>query len=158
MRTIGNILWHFPFLGFAQAALTWLLGLVLMVTVVAAPIGRGLMEYGKFLFAPFSKSMVSRSALGEQQNDAWRAYSIVITVLYIPFGLVLAVICIVQIFGLLISITGIPLALVLAKSLGTFFNPVNKKCVPRAVAEEIERRSAAGEVRRHFSAGSELAP
>lgn len=153
MRTLGNILWHFPFLGFAQAALTWLLGLLLTATVVAAPIGRGLMEYGKFLFAPFSKSMVSRSALGEQLNDAWKAYSTVITVLYLPFGLVLAVICVLQIFGLLVSIMGIPLALVLAKSLGTFFNPVNKKCVPRSVAEEIERRAAAGEVGRHLSAG-----
>jgi len=157
MRTLGNILWHFPFLGFLQAALTWLLGLVLTATVVAAPIGRGLMEYGKFLFAPFSKSMVSRSALGEQQNGAWKTYSTVIMILYIPFGLVLAVICVLQIFGLLVSITGIPLALVLARSLGTFFNPVNKKCVPREVAEEIERRAKAGEVERHLSPDSEPA-
>jgi uncharacterized membrane protein YccF (DUF307 family) len=153
MRTLGNILWHFPFLGFAQAALTWLLGLVLTVTVVAAPIGRGLMEYGKFLFAPFSRAMVSRGALGERQSDAWKAYSTVVTVLYLPFGLVLAVICVLQIFGLLISITGIPLALVLARSLGTFFNPVGKKCVPQVVAAELERRAAAGAVGRHLAAG-----
>jgi uncharacterized membrane protein YccF (DUF307 family) len=153
MRALGNILWHFPFFGFVQAALTWLLGLILTITIVAAPIGRGLMEYGKFLFAPFSKAMVSRSALQEKQNDAWKAYSTVVTVIYIPFGLVLAVICIFQIAGLFVSIAGIPMAVVLAKSLGTFFNPVNKKCVPRAVADEIERRAAAGEVGRHLSSG-----
>ena len=152
MRTLGNILWHFPFFGFVQAALTWLLGLILTITVVAAPIGRGLMEYGKFLFAPFSKSMVSRSALNEQQNDAWKAYSMVIMVIYIPFGLVLALLCIFQIAGLFVTIAGIPLAIVLAKSLGTFFNPVNKKCVPVAVAEEIGRRSAAADIGRHLSA------
>jgi uncharacterized membrane protein YccF (DUF307 family) len=150
MRTLGNILWHFPFLGFVQAALTWLLGLILTVTVIAAPIGRGLMEYGKFLFAPFSKAMVSRSALNEKQNDVWKAYSMVVTVIYIPLGLILAIICIFQIAGLFVSIAGIPMAIVLAKSLGTFFNPVNKKCVPRAVAEEIERRSSAAEVGRHL--------
>jgi uncharacterized membrane protein YccF (DUF307 family) len=153
MRTLGNILWHFPFFGFVQAALTWLLGLILTITVIAAPIGRGLMEYGKFLFAPFSKAMVSRSALNEKQNDVWKAYSMVVTVIYIPLGLILAIICILQIAGLFVSIAGIPLAIVLAKSLGTFFNPVNKKCVPRAVAEEIERRSAADEVGRHLSSG-----
>ena len=151
MRTLGNILWHFPLFGFVQAALTWLLGLILTITVVAAPIGRGLMEYGKFLFAPFSKSMISRSALNEKQNDAWKAYSTIITVIYIPFGLVLAIIAVLQIAGLFASLAGIPLAIVLAKSLGTFFNPVNKKCVPQAVAAELERRASAGAVERHLS-------
>jgi hypothetical protein len=51
------------------------------------------------------------------------------------------------------SIVGIPLAIVLSKSLGSFFNPVNKKFVPRAVADEIERRSAAREVSRYLSTG-----
>lgn len=152
MRTLGNILWHFPFFGFVQAALTWVLGLVLTITIIAAPIGRGLMEYGKFLFAPFSNSMVSRGALNEQQNAAWKAYSMVVTVLYIPFGLILAILAILQIAGLFASLAGIPLAIVLAKSLGTFFNPVNKKCVPRNVAEELERRASAGAVERHLSA------
>jgi len=146
-------LWHFPFFGFVQAGLTWLLGLILTITVIAAPIGRGLMEYGKFLFAPFSNAMVSRSALNEKQNEVWKAYSMVVTVIYIPLGLVLAVICIFQIAGLFVTIAGIPVAIVLAKSLGTFFNPVKKKCVPRAVAEEIERRSSAAEVSRHLSTG-----
>lgn len=153
MRTLGNILWHFPFLGFLQAALTWLIGLILTVTVVAAPIGRGLMEYGKFLFAPFSNAMVSRSALGEEQGDAWKAWSTVVTVLYLPIGLVLALINVLQIGGLLISITGIPLALVLAKSLGTFFNPVNKKCVPQVVADELRRRNAQGDMERYLPTG-----
>jgi uncharacterized membrane protein YccF (DUF307 family) len=153
MRTLGNILWHFPLLGFLQAMLTWFLGLVLTVTVVAAPIGRGLMEYGKFLFAPFSKAMVSRGALQENQNPVWRTWSLIVTIIYIPFGLVLALVCILQIAGLFVSIVGIPLAIVLAKSLGTFFNPVNKKCVPQSVAEEIERRGAAREIDRHLPAG-----
>lgn len=152
MRTLGNILWHFPLFGFLQAALTWLLGLILTVTVIAAPVGRGLMEYGKFLFAPFSRSMVNRSALKGQQNEVWKAYSVIVTVIYIPFGLILAIVCILQIAGLFVTLAGIPLAIVLAKSLGTFFNPVNKVCVPRAVADEISRRTAAGDVGRHLPA------
>lgn len=153
MRTLGNILWHFPFFGFLQAILTWLLGLLLTATVVAAPIGRGLMEYGKFLFSPFSKAMVSRNRLNEQQNSAWRTYSTIVTVIYIPLGLVLAVINALQIAGLIVSVAGIPVAIVLAKSMSTFFNPVNKKCVPRVVAEEMERRSSNAEIERHLTAG-----
>jgi uncharacterized membrane protein YccF (DUF307 family) len=40
---------------------------------------------------------------------------------------------------LIFSIVGIPVALVLAKSVGTYFNPVNKKCVPQEVADEITK-------------------
>ena len=50
MKTIGNILWHFPFFGFVTAICTWLFGAILTATVIAAPIGLGLMEYGKLLF------------------------------------------------------------------------------------------------------------
>ncbi len=60
MRTLGNILWHFPFFGFVNALTTF--------------------------------------------------------------------------------IVEIPVALVLAKSVGTYFNPVNKKCVPQVVADDIARK------------------
>jgi uncharacterized membrane protein YccF (DUF307 family) len=150
MRALGNILWHFPFFGFLQAALVWLFGLLLTITVVAAPIGLGLMEYGKFLLAPFSRAMISKANLNAQQNPAWATYSAVVMVLYLPFGLIFAAISIVQIALLFVSILGIPVAIVVAKSLGTIFNPVNKACVPAAVAEELERRSAAALVAKHL--------
>lgn len=43
----------------------------------------------------------------------------------------------------------IPVAIVIAKSLGTTLNPVNKVCVPVAVAEELERRKASALIERH---------
>jgi uncharacterized membrane protein YccF (DUF307 family) len=71
---------------------------------------------------------------------------------YFPFGVVLAAITILQIAALFVTLVGIPVAVVLAKSLGTFFNPVSKKCVPQAVADELERASARVEVERHLRA------
>jgi len=150
MRTLGNILWHFPFFGFINAILVYIFGLLLIATVIAAPIGLGLMEFGKFLFAPFSKAMVSKSELNIQQHKAWKTYSTIIMVLYIPFGLLMCAVAALQVFGLFVSIVGIPVALVIAKSLGTYFNPVNKKCVPQAVAVELDRRREAKEVSRYF--------
>ena len=38
---------------------------------------------------------------------------------------------------------------VIAKSLGTAFNPVNKICVRSAVVEELERRRAAADIEKH---------
>ena len=142
MRTLGNILWHFPFFGFISAALTYVIGLLLTITVIAAPIGQGLMEYGKFLFSPFSSSMVSKSDLGIEQNDAWKAYSTIVMIVWLPFGLLLGLLVVLQSAFLFITIIGIPVAVVLAKSLGTYVNPVGKKCVSRAVSEEMDRRQA----------------
>jgi len=150
MHTLGNILWHIPFLGFLNAIVVYLFGALLTITVAAAPLGMGLMEYGKFLFAPFGRAMVSKSKLDVKQNKYWKAYSTIIMIIWIPFGLLLSIIAIFQVAGLFITIIRIPIALVVAKSIGTYFNPVNKKCVPQAVYEEIEKKKAQKEIDKHL--------
>ena len=142
MRTLGNIVWHFPLFGFVNAALVYLLGLLLTVTIVAAPVGLGLMELGKFLLAPFSRTMVSKADLDVKQNEAWKVYSIVVMLIYLPLGIVLCAYLLVQVVALFVSIVGIPVAIVVAKSLGTCLNPVNKQCVHHSVRDEIDRRRA----------------
>lgn len=130
MRTLANIIWHFPFLGFLSALNAFIIGGLLVLTVVGSPIGLGLIQLAKFLLTPFSMEMVSKKDLGIKQNVLWRSFGIFVRILYFPFGLILAILTICQIVGLFVSIVGIPVALVLAKSLGTYFNPVNKVCVP----------------------------
>jgi uncharacterized membrane protein YccF (DUF307 family) len=149
MRTLGNILWHFPFFGFVTAIFYWLLGALLTVTIVAAPIGLGLMEFGKFLFAPFGHAMVSKSELKVEQNAVWKTYSTIVMILYLPFGVIGLLLSVVQIAALCVTIVGIPIALVIAKSLGTILNPVNKKCVHAAVVEELDRHRAQAEIAKH---------
>jgi uncharacterized membrane protein YccF (DUF307 family) len=145
MRLLGNILWYFPFFGFVTAAWTWLLGLLLTVLVIPAPIGLGLMQYGKFLFLPFSWSMIDRSDLEPNQGGSlWKAYSTVIMILYLPIGLISVIIALCQIVALAITIVGIPMALILAKSLGTFLNPVGKVCVHHYVKDEAMRAKVLG--------------
>jgi uncharacterized membrane protein YccF (DUF307 family) len=150
MKTLGNILWHFPFFGFVSAIVVYLIGTLLTITVIAAPIGLGLMEFGKFLFAPFGHTMISKADLGVEQNIAWKAYSTIVMVIYFPFGLFLAVCAAFQVFFLFCSVVGIPVALVIAKSLGTYLNPVNKKCVSSAVSDELERRKGSADVEKYL--------
>jgi len=90
--------------------------------------------------------MVSKKDLNIEQNKAWKTFGIIATIIYIPFGLALCVLTIFQIAGLCVTIIGIPVAVVLAKSLGTYFNPVNKKCVPVSVAKEIDNRKSQKQV------------
>lgn len=149
MRILGNILWHIPFCGFLTALYTFLLGALLTLTVVAAPIGLGLLQYSKFLLLPFSYDMASKSELGLAQNPVWRAYSFVITLLYLPFGLIAVVVAVVQAVGLALTIVGIPTAIVIAKSLNTFFNPVGKVCVHVDVRAALGRRKAEQEAGRY---------
>lgn len=151
MRTLGNILWHIPFLGFLSALGTFLLGGLLVITVIGAPIGLGLIQLSKFLLAPFSNSMISGSEMDQDQNALWKSFGFIVRIIYFPFGCLIAIAVIFQIAGLFISIIGIPVALVLSKSLSTYFNPVNKKCVPKAVANELEQRKAKAQVDKHLS-------
>ena len=150
MKTLGNILWHFPFFGFVSAIVVYLLGLILAATVIAAPIGLGLMEFGKFLFAPFGHAMVSKSDLNIEQNKGWKAYSTIVMVVYFPFGLILALLAVFQVAALFLTIIGIPVALVVAKSLGTYLNPVNKKCVHSSVVDELEKRAGQAQVSKNL--------
>jgi len=150
MRTLGNILWHIPFLGFLSSFVTFLIGGLLVITVIGAPLGLGLIQLSKFLLTPFSSAMISKNDLNADQNKLWQTFGIIVRILYFPFGLFLAVVTVFQIAGLFITIVGIPVALVLAKSLGTYFNPVNKICVPRAVALEVASRKAKAQVDSHM--------
>ena len=60
MRILGNIIWFFM-AGWILAILTYLSGLILTILVVTAPVGLGLMVYGKFIFLPFTNDMVRKN-------------------------------------------------------------------------------------------------
>lgn len=149
MRTLGNILWHIPFLGFLTALGTFLIGGLFVISVIGAPIGLGLIQLSKFLLTPFSSAMISKKDLNVDQNKLWQSFSFIVRIFYFPLGLFIAIATVFQIAALFITIIGIPVALVLAKSLGTYFNPVNKTCVPKAVQNEIEQRKAKERVAKH---------
>jgi len=146
MRTLANILWHFPFFGFINALITFLVGVFLVLTVIGAPIGLGLIQLSKFLLKPFSSEMINKKDIDNDQNKLWKTFGLIVRILYFPYGLFITIVTIFQIAFLFITIIGAPVALVLAKSLGTFFNPVNKVCVPKAVADELSKRKSEKQV------------
>jgi len=142
MKTLGNILWHFPFFGFIMALYTFIIGLVFTITVVGAPIGLGMIQHSKFLLTPFSKRMISDSKLNEDKSTLWKVLSVIAFIVYLPFGILASIVTIIQICLLFITIVGIPVALVLAKSLSTYFNPIGKVCVDSELVDELNKRKA----------------
>lgn len=152
MRALGNILWYLPFFGFITAFIMLIIGTILTVLVVTAPIGLGLIEYGKFLFFPFSYELIKKSDTDIEQNKYWKLYGNILKVLYVPFiGLPLFVLGLIQVVGLAITIIGIPPAIVIAKSLRTTLQPVGKICVPRLVAKAIEQNKAEAQINKYVS-------
>jgi|TARA_B110000908_G_C9792907_1_gene245223 uncharacterized membrane protein YccF (DUF307 family) len=146
MKKLGNLLWHFPLFGFVTALLTFLTGGIFVITVIGAPIGLGLIQHSKFLLTPFSSRMISDSKLKKDKTPFWKILSVIAFILYLPIGIFASIITIIQIILLFISIIGIPIAVILSKSLSTYFNPINKICVSTSVAKEIEKRAASGKV------------
>lgn len=145
MRILGNIIWFFM-AGWILAILTYLSGLILTILVVTAPVGLGLMEYGKFLFLPFTHDMVrkNKGSITDAVHMTYQTYANIVKVIYIiVFGIWLFIGGIFTVIGQFITIIGIPCAIVLAKSLGTIFNPVDKVCISHDLAEELRRRVAA---------------
>ncbi len=148
-----NILWHFPFLGFLFAFFYALFGAILCCTVVLYPVGLGFFQIARFLLTPFSSALVSRKELDlvrpKERSTAAATFSTVITILYFPFGVIAAAGALFAMIGQFLSILGIPCGLVWLKALPAIFMPVDKICVPKPVADEIERIKAGNTVRRY---------
>jgi uncharacterized membrane protein YccF (DUF307 family) len=150
MRTLGNIFWHFPCFGFIQALVIFIVGVILTITVVGSPIGLGLIQYSRFLLAPFSYEMINQKNLGKEQNKVWKIFSLIIWIIYLPLGVIAFIGGLFQAIVLAITIVGIPLAVVVVKSLGVYFNPVGKVCIPISVGDELRRRKADEDVKKYL--------
>ena len=141
MKALLTVLWHVPLLGFVSAIVTILLGGVLTLTGILAPLGLGYIQIGLFLFAPFHYGLVRDAELASApRNKYWQAYSMLIRCLYLPIGLVHVLLVVIVIATLCLSLFGIPWGLAMAKSLGACLNPVGIKCVSQAVAEAVQQR------------------
>jgi uncharacterized membrane protein YccF (DUF307 family) len=125
-------------------------GTILTLTIVGAPLGLGLIQYSRFLLAPFSYEMINQKALGKEQNQAWKIFSLIIWVIYLPLGIISLIAGVLQATILACTIIGIPLALIVVKSLGVYLNPVGKVCVPISVGSELRRRKADEEVKKYL--------
>ncbi len=131
MKKIDLFLWHFPSLGFINASITFLLGVVFIATVVGIPLGKGLIQYSIYLFNPVKYEIGNVPAAEIDHNQHWQDFSLFVNMFYFPFSLILAVLTFAQFVILSLTFTGFPLAKSMLKQLRTCFNPVDKKCVVR---------------------------
>jgi len=120
-----------------------------VITVIAAPIGLGLVQYSKFLLLPYSYAMIVKPEGDVPPSPLWKTYSAILKIVYVIFiGIPLFLLTCVQIVGLCCTIIGIPAAIILAKSVRTYLQPIDKICVPYRVADAIEDDKAVKEAQK----------
>lgn len=139
-----NVIWHFPLFGFLCSLVFAIAGVIWCCTIIFYPIGLGYFRIAKYLLSPFTSALVSQKDLELVRNDNdgnsfHTSYSKIIGILFIPFGILSAIGAIFHVIYCCFSIIGIPCAYVWFNALPAFFNPTDKICVPKEVADEIAR-------------------
>ncbi len=131
MKILWNIIWHIPFLWFITAIITFLFWVILLLTIIWYPLGLWLINLSKFLLLPFSYEMVNKSEVEfTDDNILIKILKFLLFIVYLPIWITLCILLIIQIILLFFTIVWIPAAAALAKSLPSFFNPINKVCIP----------------------------
>ncbi len=148
MRTLGNILWHFPLLGFIRALAYLVSGCLCCLTVLLIPVGLGWFQLAKYYLLPFDRAIVTREELAMISGQPYKSdefmsiLNVIARILYFIPGCVAVVAAAVAMVGQFISLIGIPAGLVESRILRVYFNPVKKICVPREVEDHIKALKA----------------
>jgi len=144
MRTILNILWNVPGLGFVAAFCWAVAGCVMALTIIGLPWAKACFTLANYTLAPFGRELVSRrdvtgraslgtGGLGLLANLVWLALA----------GWWLIILHVVAACVSAITIIGVPFAWAHLKLAVAAMMPVGKVVVPSRVAAEIEREKVA---------------
>lgn len=148
IKQIGNIIWLFLCLGFIPALNALFFGAILCCTIVMAPVGLGLIEIGKFYLAPFSRSLVYKDSLKRRRSSSiWNAFSVILLLIYIPFGIIQCCCLAISIAICFVSIYCIPLIIPALKSIEAIFNPIGIICVSDEVKDALDRKIIRKQIR-----------
>ena len=132
MRTILNILWNVPGLGFVAAFFWVLAGLLMAITIIGLPWAKACFTLANYTLAPFGRELASRydvtgrlslgtGGLGLLANLIW----------FVLAGWWLMLLHIVVACAAAITIIGVPFAWAHLKLAGASLFPVGKEIVPR---------------------------
>lgn len=156
MRILANILWLIPFLGILQTVLFFVLGVLLLIPIITIPYGLGLIQYSKFLLAPFSRELVYKGEIQEYNRvvKSWNFLSNVIYFLIFSIPVAIYSIFIIAISPVFIVCTlgiGLIVLIPVYKSFKFLFCPAGVVCVSRYFADEMRREKAKMEMEKYRS-------
>lgn len=138
MALLGNILW-FILGGWWNFLLYGFLGCVCCVTIIGIPIGKALFQYAKLMALPFGKVIVKETDIKGKENVAAvrRVGGTIANILWLPVGVISFILNIGLIVASAITIIGIPIAVVIAKSCTFLLWPVGARVITKQEAETL---------------------
>jgi len=145
MRTILNILWNVPGLGFVAAFFWALAGLLMAITIIGLPWAKACFTLANYTLAPFGRELVSRyDATGRESLGTGGLGTLANVVWFLLAGWWLMVMHVLAAAASAITIIGLPFAWAHLKLAGAAIAPVGKIVVPGEVATAIDREKATG--------------
>ena len=145
MRTLLNILWNVPGLGFVAAALWVLAGLLMASTIIGIPWAKACFTLANYTLAPFGRELASRYDVTGRESFGTSPFGALANVVWLVLaGWWLALMHIIAACACAVTLIGIPFAWAHLKLAAAALTPVGKIVVPTEVAVEIDREKAAG--------------
>lgn len=142
MALFGNILW-FILGGWANFIVYSLLGVVFCITIIGIPVGKALFQYAKLMTFPFGKVIIKETELKGKENVSAirRVGGTLANILWLPVGIATFIANIGLMLVCFVTIIGIPVGIVIAKSCKFLLWPVGAKVVTKEVAEMARRNN-----------------
>ncbi|MBR0318021.1 MAG: hypothetical protein IJQ86_01895 [Spirochaetia bacterium] len=143
-----NLIW-FVFFGWWQAFVFVLLSIVFSITIFGIPIGKSLLEFAKLSAFPYGKEVIMETELKGSENVSAirKLFGVVANIIWLPIGLIMAIVYIISGLLFFITILGIPIGVVYCRSAKFVIWPIGAKVVSKkrayasAVANELARRN-----------------
>jgi uncharacterized membrane protein YccF (DUF307 family) len=144
MRTLLNILWNVPGLGFVAAFFWVLAGCLMALTIIGLPWAKACFTLANYTLAPFGRELASRRDVTGRESLGTGGLGLIANIVwFLLAGWWLMVLHVVMACGLAITLIGIPFAWAHLKIAAAALAPVGKVVVPTDVAAEIDREKAA---------------
>jgi uncharacterized membrane protein YccF (DUF307 family) len=145
MRTLLNVLWNVPGLGFVAAILWALAGVLMAITIIGLPWAKACFTLANYSLAPFGRELASRyDVTGERTLGTGDLGLLANIVWFLLAGWWLIVLHVIAACALAITIIGLPFAWAHLKIAAAALAPVGKVVVPTDVAVQIDREKAEG--------------
>jgi uncharacterized membrane protein YccF (DUF307 family) len=141
MRTGANFLW-FIFGGWALALMWWFAAAFMTVSIIGLPWARACWEIGLLSLWPFGRDVVSHAELTGKSSAGLTAFRIIANILWLPFGVLLAIGHIAHGCLMFMTIIGIPLGIQDFKLAGISLFPVGKRVVTKELMQAARSANA----------------
>ncbi len=141
MVSLFNIIW-FIFFGWWQALVFFVLSILFSITIIGIPLGKACFNFSRLSAFPYGKAIVRETFIKDKVSAVRRVGGIILNIIWIPVGIVSAVVYLISGIFAFFTIIGIPVGIVYIRMGKFLVFPVGCKVVGKddVMAKKIADR------------------